>query len=205
MNMDLTPDQLDILTEIINIGFGRAAASLSSLVGQRVILEMPQVKLLPLEQFHHELASLFQDQLAIVHQSFQGSLTGDGLLLIDFNSATVLIDLLSGEEGVPRRLMHSDREALIEVGNILLNAYLGSLGNLLKLSLKFSLPDLQLETMERVLDPYLIPELNKPYALLVRTDFRFHDNQVIGYVALIIALDSLWSFLQSLDQVTTPF
>jgi chemotaxis protein CheC len=38
--MNLTAVQEDALTEVINIGFGRAAASLSKLTGQRVQLEV---------------------------------------------------------------------------------------------------------------------------------------------------------------------
>ena len=35
--MELTALQQDALVEVINIGFGRAAASLSKLTGQRVV------------------------------------------------------------------------------------------------------------------------------------------------------------------------
>ena len=41
--MELTALQQDALVEVINIGFGRAAASLSKLTGQRVELEVPQI------------------------------------------------------------------------------------------------------------------------------------------------------------------
>jgi chemotaxis protein CheC len=41
--MSLSPDQIDKLTEIVNIGFGRAAASLSSLVQQRILLSVPEI------------------------------------------------------------------------------------------------------------------------------------------------------------------
>ena len=41
--MQLTAVQQDALVELLNIGFGRAAASLSQLTGHRVLLEVPQV------------------------------------------------------------------------------------------------------------------------------------------------------------------
>ena len=43
--MELTAVQQDALVELLNIGFGRAAASLSQLTGHRVLLEVPQVTL----------------------------------------------------------------------------------------------------------------------------------------------------------------
>ena len=39
--MELTEIQQDALVELLNIGFGRAGASLSQLTGQRVLLEVP--------------------------------------------------------------------------------------------------------------------------------------------------------------------
>ena len=41
--MKLTAVQEDALIELLNIGFGRAAASLSQLTGHRVLLEVPHV------------------------------------------------------------------------------------------------------------------------------------------------------------------
>ena len=39
--MELTSTQQDALIELLNIGFGRAAASLSQLTGHRVVLDVP--------------------------------------------------------------------------------------------------------------------------------------------------------------------
>ena len=41
--MILTDEQQDILTELVNIGVGRAAASLSELVGKRIDLNVPKL------------------------------------------------------------------------------------------------------------------------------------------------------------------
>ena len=53
--MHLSPEQMDTLTEMVNIGFGRAAASLSALVRQRIVLRAPEIALYPLEDLHHQL------------------------------------------------------------------------------------------------------------------------------------------------------
>ena len=41
--MQMTSDQQDVMTEIINVGIGRAAASLSELLGKRIDLQIPRV------------------------------------------------------------------------------------------------------------------------------------------------------------------
>ena len=43
--MELTIEQKDALTELINIGYGRAAAALSELTGYRITLEVPRVSM----------------------------------------------------------------------------------------------------------------------------------------------------------------
>ena len=48
--MELTAVQQDALIELLNIGFGRAAASLSQLTGHRVLLEVPQVTIHPIDE-----------------------------------------------------------------------------------------------------------------------------------------------------------
>ena len=53
--MNLTAVQEDALTEVINIGFGRAAASLSKLTGQRVQLEVPNIAMCPLDELSDRL------------------------------------------------------------------------------------------------------------------------------------------------------
>ena len=62
--MELTPDQQDALIELLNIGFGRAAASLSELTGHRVVLEVPQVSVHPIAELNQSLRPSLDDEVA---------------------------------------------------------------------------------------------------------------------------------------------
>ena len=53
--MELTTTQQDALIELLNIGFGRAAASLSQLTGHRVVLDVPQVSIHPISAVRYAL------------------------------------------------------------------------------------------------------------------------------------------------------
>jgi chemotaxis protein CheC len=74
--MKLTALQEDALTEVINIGFGRAAASLSKLTGQRVQLEVPHITMCPIDELSDRLRPMIQSDVASVHQIFSGSVAG---------------------------------------------------------------------------------------------------------------------------------
>ena len=119
MTMNLTEQQQDALTELVNIAFGKTAASLSELTGQRVLIEgPPQVDLKPVEDLTSSLGALMgEEPIASVHQIFSGSVKGDAFLALDHNSALQLVDLLVEQYYPPPRLDASAREVLTEVGN----------------------------------------------------------------------------------------
>ena len=85
--MQLTERQNDALTELINIAFSRTAASLSELTGHRVMLEVPRVGMYPVTELTKRLAEFLPAELASVHQIFTGTLTGDALLLLNYEGA----------------------------------------------------------------------------------------------------------------------
>src|SRR5262245_41219299 len=120
--MQLTERQRDALTELINIGFARAGASLSDLTGQRVVLEVPQVAIHQMNELNHALGRLVIGDVATVHQIFTGPVAGHALLLLDYDGAVALKYLLTDEPVLAGRLDASAREVLTEVGNILLNS-----------------------------------------------------------------------------------
>ena len=64
--MELSAVQHDALVELLNIGFGRAGASLSSLTGHRVILEVPQVAIHPVDQLNATLVKYMSGEVASV-------------------------------------------------------------------------------------------------------------------------------------------
>ncbi|PWH13555.1 MAG: chemotaxis protein CheC, partial [Anaerolineae bacterium] len=196
--MSLSPDQIDKLTEIINIGFGRAAASLSSLVQQRIILSVPEIRLCSAEELP-EYLGLPNPQVTTVHQVFSGWLSGDAILLLDTDSASILINLLSGEAPQPRPLTTSDREALIEIGNILLNAFIGTLGNLLRIKIHFSVPRFHIEFLNEMLSSFQIGEKEIRHTLVIKTFFETRDGNVGGYVVIILGIESLERLCEALD------
>src|SRR5688572_13570438 len=108
--MQLNDVQHDALVELLNIGFGRAGASLSRLTGHRVLLEVPQVSIHPIHQLHGFLEQVVEDEVASIHQIFSGSVAGDALLMLDPVAASALKELLTSEPALPLALDASTRE-----------------------------------------------------------------------------------------------
>ena len=99
--MELTATQQDALIELLNIGFGRAAASLSQLTGHRVVLDVSQVSIHPISAVRNALQSVVSDDVASVHQIFSGPVGGDALLFLNHQAAGILKELLTDEPPLP--------------------------------------------------------------------------------------------------------
>jgi chemotaxis protein CheC len=197
----LTESQQDSLTEIINIAFSRAAASLSDLTQHRVLLNVPKVSIHPMNELQGILSEFVQDEIATVHQIFDGSLSGDAMLMLDYEGAVKLSRLLT--EGNPDKiqLYESDREVLNEVGNILLNACLGTFGNMLEVQITFSVPRLNLADLETLLDSLLIGKDEIQYTLVIYTRFNIEEREISGYLLIVMGVTSLERLLGSLEKL----
>jgi chemotaxis protein CheC len=197
--MNLSPVQEDALKELLNIGFGRAASSLSQLTGQRVLLDVPSVSIHPIDRLKDALAAVVRDDVASVHQIFSGPVAGDALLILNYQAAGVLKELLTDEPALPLHVDASAREVLTEVGNILLNACLGTFGNLLNVQVSFSIPHLDLDTLQGVLDSLLVNSESMRYGLVVHAGFRLRDTAVIGYLVVVLSVASLDRLIRAVE------
>jgi chemotaxis protein CheC len=198
--MELTAAQRDALVELLNIGFGRAAAALSQLTGHRVLLDVPEVSVHPVERLNSALRPLLSDDVASVHQIFSGPVGGDALLVLDHQAAGMLKELLTDEPPLPLPLDASAREVLTEVGNILLNACLGTFGNILQVQVSFSVPQISLESLHGVVQSLLVNREGVRYSLLVHAGFRLRDAEVRGYLVIVLSVASLDRLLRAVEQ-----
>jgi chemotaxis protein CheC len=197
--MELSPTQQDALIELLNIGFGRAGAALSQLTGHRVVLEVPEVSIHPIAALAPALRGVASDDVASVHQIFSGPVAGDALLILDHGAAGLLKTLLTDEPALPLRVDTSAREVLTEVGNILLNACLGTFGNLLQVQVSFSVPRLDLETLHTVLESLMINREGLRYALVVHAGFRLRDAEVRGVIVIVLSVASLDKLMRAVE------
>jgi chemotaxis protein CheC len=198
--MQLTASQQDALVELLNIGFGRAGASLSQLTGHRVLLDVPKVTLHTIDDVSDALSRMIQGPVASVHQIFTGPVSGDALLMLDEPGAAILKELLTNEPALPLSIDASAREVITEVGNILLNACLGTFGNLLKVQVSFSVPHLSIEHAASILESVLVGHEAIRYALVVHAGFRLRDTQITGYLIIVLSVASLDRLIRAVEE-----
>jgi chemotaxis protein CheC len=197
--MLLTEKQKDALAELINIAFARTAASLSELSGHRVLLNAPGVEVMAIDELPAFVGNFIKEEVVSVHQIFSGPVAGDALLMLNYGGAVTLTDLLCEYSAPSKKLDVSAREALTEVGNILLNACLGVFGNLLHVHVTFSMPRLHLENLDKVLRSITIGTEELRYAVIVSTSFSIKESSVAGYLAIVLGVSSLDRLLRAIE------
>ena len=197
--MKLTERQSDALSELINIAFARTGAALSELTGHRVLLNPPSVAVYRTEELRNALVKFVPGDVASIHQVFAGPVAGDALLLLNYEGAVKLTDLLTDEHNPSAYLDESAREVLTEVGNILLNACLGMFGNLLNVHVTFSVPRLHIESLDELLSSITSNGNEMRYALVVYTAFQIRDSSVKGFLVIVLSVESLDRLIQEVD------
>ena len=182
----------DALTELFNIGLHRAAASLSELTSQRVLVDLPRLWVCPLKDLKSTLNQLLTGELATVHQIFGGSVSGDAVLLLEYEKAALLASVMTdGQVAGDGHIDASAREVLAEVGNIVLGACLSAFGNMLKVSVSFSVPRIHIESLDGLLHALTVDAEDIQYAMIATTRFSLSSQEVGGYMIFVIGMNSL--------------
>lgn len=197
--MELTVSQKDAMTELINIGYGRAAGALSELTGYRVTLEVPRITMHRIDQIGALLTKLIDGEVASVNQVFSGPIAGNALLMLEEKAARALSRLLSDDDSLAESFDSAGREIISEVGNILLNACLGVFGNLLQVQVTFSVPRLQVADVGGVLRTITIDTEELQYGLMIHTRFQLRASNVSGYLVIVLGITSLDRMRRELD------
>ncbi len=174
--------ELDALREVVNVGVGRAAATLSEMVETRVALHAPNVVVIGRAN-HEVLQSIGErDHLAAVQQDFDGVVEGSAMILFPTPSANRLVCLLLGEE-VDEEALDCERAAtLTEVGNIMINSVMGSIANMTDVDFSFHLPRFK-ETSLAEIEDSCVSEHSR--LILIEVEFNIEEGRIIGNLMLL--------------------
>jgi chemotaxis protein CheC len=183
--------ELDALSELVNIGVSRAAASLRTMIGQEILLSVPSVRVVT----RTEAARIIGDsdlELVAVHQAFDGDLSGRALLIFPETNSLELVRAVTGGELPLEDIIELEQEALAETGNIILNGCLATIANLLQRSLKMSLPEIIRGGGADLFHLAGVAE-KEDVALLLYIDFAVRERDIRGYIAMLMDLPALTS------------
>jgi chemotaxis protein CheC len=133
--------RLDALREVANIGAGHAATALSTLTGNRIMISVPMVNIVPPGDFVPEIAP--DAEIVAVQMVMSGDINGRTIFLLAVPAGLRLAErMLRRGRGSSPNLGKLEQSALNEAGNILAGAYLTALSEFLDMRLMLSPPTL---------------------------------------------------------------
>jgi chemotaxis protein CheC len=180
----------DALTELLNIGVSRAATSLRNMIGQQVLLSVPAVAVVTRERAGQILAERVDHKLVAVHQAFEGDLSGRALLIFPESNSLELVRAVAGSELSLEDVIDLEQEALAETGNIILNGCLATIANMLRRSLKMSLPEILRGRGPDFFD-MAGASTAEDIVLFLYIDFSVNERDIRGYIAMLMDLPAL--------------
>jgi chemotaxis protein CheC len=178
--------EFDALTELVNLGVSRAALSLRELVGEEVLLTVPALSTVTPEQAGEMIGGARVGDLVAIEQMFAGDVSGRALLIFPEANSLEIVRAVTGDSIPADQIPDLAPEALCETGNIVLQACLGTMANMLQRTLNIEIPHL---IRGRAQD--LFPRNTKGAVLFVYINFQVRGRRIRGYIALLMDLPSM--------------
>ncbi|MCD4703907.1 MAG: chemotaxis protein CheC [Methanosarcinaceae archaeon] len=125
-----------------NIGMGHLATALSNMVGREVKINIPIVKITPLENIQKEASEGANKSVVAIHIPFSGDVSGGTLLLLPKYSAFSFSDLLLKRSvGTTNKIEQKEINKLKDMGSRLCGAYMNVVNEFLGTNLHVGDPE----------------------------------------------------------------
>ena len=195
--MKRTIDRIDVLKEIINVGVGRGADVLNTMVGSHVHLKVPCLKVLSASEFEQEITKSHEEQLSCIQLPFQGDFSGVAELVFASEGASKFIAALTQDQQENTDMDPIRAGTLCEVGNIVLNAVMGIISNLFGFKFVYSIPCYAEGDFNCLLPLHSI--MPDETVLIARTHFNIEDLEIDGTIILFFEIGSFDKLLEVVD------
>ncbi|TCH99104.1 chemotaxis protein CheX [Roseococcus sp. SYP-B2431] len=191
----------DALTELVNIGVSRAAASLRKMAGQQVLLSVPSLEVVTRGGAATLIRERESGDLVAVRQDFEGVFSGRALLIFPESNSMALVRAVAGSALSDAEAAEMEDEALTETGNVVLNSCLATMANMLQRPLTMSLPQVVRGNGVGLFELMQVSTEEGGVVLFLYINFAINDRDIRGYIAMLMDLPSL----QALRLLITEF
>ena len=197
--MELSELQRDLLTEAFNLGVGKAAASLSELAGgEEILLSVPEIQIESVSGLEREIRSQAGDEVCGVSEHFRGPFSGRAMMLYSQAESLELVKIMLGHAIPVEELSDMEGEALCEVGNIVLNACISTLADLLETEIETDVPGLQVGDTGDVINSAFGASSDQNI-LYLRMQFSLANHKLTGHIGFFLDVDTTEALATQLE------
>ena len=202
----LSDEQLDFLTEMMNIGAGNAAAALSQMLPSQVNIRIPAVHVVPITQ----APSILGDPslpITCVRMGMVGGVNGDMCFFVPEEHKAKLTRLIQqATPGPQNRSADRDLSVLAEVGNITAGVYLTAVHDFCRLNVYHTVPALTIDMLQSLLDEALAGLSRQvQIAIMIENEFIVAEENVRAFLIVIPSAESVKILVDSIGQVEMAY
>ncbi len=169
--------RLDALQEIVNIGGGNAATSLSQLINKSVQMDIPTIEFMEYEKVYETICSE-DEQVRAILMKLLGQ-EGVFLFVLSPDDAVKIADMVLPESvEASEELVDSANKELV---NILVNSFLNALNKMLGVDLIASVPVAAQDMFGSILSSvYIEQEQYDSQIFIIKNEFYSDGNKIEG-------------------------
>lgn len=199
--------EYDILEELFNISVGKAASMLSEIIDKKIILDVPNIKILSPEETKDKLfdylPKVLDGTLMVSSISFKEKLKGKANLIFPAEKMRTFINLCLNQEGINESndmdFTDIDFDVIKEIGNIILNSIIGGIANNLDINLNYTLP--KVKVYQRIDFEKDIIDKDYMHVLMLYITFKIDSIAIDGAVVVDLTLNSLNELMKKVSKV----
>jgi chemotaxis protein CheC len=199
--MKLSTIQSDAIQELGNIGAAHAATTLSQMLGSTIEMSVPAVTVVELS---HLAEYMGEESAAMVAFELQGDIPHGGYILfyITRESAIRMTNTMLGMTETNRPLSEMDESALLEVGNIMVSAFLDATAELLGFVMLPSPPSLTIDMAHAAMQS-LIAQMQEETneVLLFSTELSCEEYKVDSDIIMMPERSTLNKIIELLENL----
>ena len=198
----LSKQEENTLKEIGNIGASQAATSLKQLVNRKILVQVPQIRVMPPREFLQVVGP--EVRVVATHLKVVGDLEGGILFVMSRANAIKLVDLVMGQEAGATRLLQSvEQSALKETGSILSASYLNAVSSLKGVRLIPSVPRILVGQGGAVLQQAFKEELKNGNSLVgIENVFLETATQALAHFFFLPRKEGLKGLMERVPEIS---
>lgn len=175
--------ELDGLKEIVNIGGGNAATSISQMINSRVDMDVPEVEVMAYDELYQKIIADDVEMHAVLSK-IVGDIDGALLFVIaDESGQKIAKMMLSSDDNPSNEIIAS---AVTELTNILFNSFLRAIGDMLQIQLIASLPISRYDFFGAIISSaYMAFDHYDEQILVIHNEFTYNNENLDASLFLI--------------------
>lgn len=190
---------VDALKEIGSIGTGNSATALSNILGRKIEMTIPDVKVVDFNRAIKELGGPEKVVVGVLVE-LTGEVKGIMLFLQNLEFINIVLDSLLGKKIESYDEIDTlEVSALTEVGNIIISSYISAMSTLTGIKMSVSVPSVSINMLGGIMNvPMAMYGYNTDKLMTINGTFKCDEAEIYSRVIMLPDMESLEYIMKKL-------